>query len=72
MKPPQPHPTPGGPLRLIRAAVMPLTFTQRVVRNVSESNLTVHSLSTHIVDLQPLAPGPSATPKSKLAVATLR
>lgn len=60
MKPPQPHASPGGPLHLIRAAVMPLTFTQRVVRNVSESNLTVNSLSTHIVDLQPLAPGQSA------------
>lgn len=51
---------PSEPLRLIRAAVMPLTFNQRVVRNVSESNLTVNSLSTHIVDLQPLAPGQKA------------
>jgi hypothetical protein len=58
MKPSQPHPSPGGPLRLIRAAVMPLAFTQRVVHNVSESNLTVNSLSTHIVDLQPRHPGP--------------
>jgi hypothetical protein len=51
---------PSEPLRLIRAAVMPLTFSQRVVRSVSESNLTVNSLSTHIVDLQPLAPGQKA------------
>lgn len=50
---------------------MPLTFTQRVVRHFSESNLTVHRLSTPFGNLQP--PGPSAaTPKSKLAVATLR
>ena len=58
MKPPQPHPNPGGPLRLIRAAVMPLTFTQRVVRNVSESNLTVNSLSSPIGNLLPRHPGP--------------
>lgn len=71
MKPPQPTPSSGGPLRLIRAAVMPLTFTQRVVRSVSESNLTANSLSTHIVDLQPLAQH-RRHPKSKLAVVTLR
>ncbi len=58
MNPPQPHPTPGGPLRLIRAAVMPLTFTPRVVRNVSESNLTAHRFSTPIGNLQPRHPGP--------------
>jgi len=58
MKPPQPHPTPGGPLRLIRAAVMPLTFTQRVVRNVSESNLTVHRHFPPTGNLQPRHPGP--------------
>jgi hypothetical protein len=58
MKRPQSNPTPGGPLRLIRAAVMPLTFTQRVVRNVSESNLTVNSLSSPIGNLLPRHPGP--------------
>lgn len=58
MNPPQAHPTPGGPLRLIRAAVMPLTFTQRVVRNVSESNLTAHRLSAPIAELLPRHPGP--------------
>ncbi len=45
---------------------MPLTFTQRVVRNVSESNLTVNSLSTHILDLQPLAPGQTAATKKQI------
>lgn len=58
MTPPQPHPTPGGPLRLIRAAVMPLTFTPRALRNVSESNLTVNSLSSPIGNLLPRHPGP--------------
>lgn len=38
---------------------MPLTFTPRVVRNVSESNLTAQRLSTRIGNLQPLAPGPA-------------
>lgn len=52
------HPAPGVPLHLIRAAVMPLTFTPRVVRNVSESNLTVHRLSTRSGNLQPRHPGP--------------
>lgn len=58
MKPPQPHPAPGGPRRLVRAAVMPLTFTQRVVRNVSESNLTAHRLSAPIAELLPRHSGP--------------
>ena len=58
MKPPQRTPTPGGPLRLIRAAVMPLTFTPRVVRHVSESNLTAHRLSAPIAELLPRHPGP--------------
>ncbi len=52
------HPAPGGPLRLIRAAVMPLTFTPRVVRHVSESNLTAHCLSAPIGHRQPRHPGP--------------
>ena len=58
MNPPQPHAAPGGMLRLIRAAVMPLTFTQRVVRNVSESNLTAHRLSAPIAELLPRHSGP--------------
>lgn len=58
MKPPQPHPSPGGPLRLIRAAVMPLIFTPRVVRHVSESNLTVHRHFPPIAELLPRHPGP--------------
>jgi hypothetical protein len=37
---------------------MPLTFTQRVVRNVSESNLTAHRLSAPIAELLPRHPGP--------------
>lgn len=35
---------------------MPLTFTPRVVRNVSESNLTAHRLSAPIGNRQPPEP----------------
>ncbi|MFN3963346.1 MAG: hypothetical protein ACK4NQ_10260 [Fimbriimonadaceae bacterium] len=58
MKPPQPTPSSGGPLRRIRAAVMPLTFTPRVVRHVSECNLTAHRLIPPIRHRQPRHPGP--------------
>jgi len=50
----------SGSLVKIRAAVMPMTPGSRVVRGVSESNLTVNSVSTHIVNLQPLQPGQKA------------
>lgn len=50
----------SGSLVKIRAAVMPMTSFSKVVYGVSESNLTVNSVSTHIVNLQPLLPGQRA------------
>ncbi len=51
---------PAGGLRKIRAAVMPLVFNSNVVFNASENNFTVNSISTHIIDAQPLKPGQAA------------
>ncbi len=51
---------PAKGLRKIRAAVMPLAFNSKVVFGATENNFTVNSISTHIVDLQPLKPGQTA------------
>ncbi len=44
----------------IRAAVMPMTSRSRVDLGYSENNFTVNSISTHLVNLQPLEPGQTA------------
>lgn len=51
---------PDGGLRKIRAAVLPLVFNSKVVFNATENNFTVNSISTHIIDVQPLKPGQTA------------
>lgn len=57
----------AGELRKIRAAVMPLAFNSKVVFGTTENNFTVNSVSTHIVDLQPLKPGQTAADVSPFA-----
>lgn len=60
----------SGPVKLIRAAVMPLTLKQTVIFGSSQNNFTVSSVSTHIVDLQPLEPGQTAADVAPFAPGT--
>jgi len=62
---------PAGPLTKIRAAVMPLALGQGVIFNAKENNFTVNSISTHVVDLQPLQPGQSAADVAPFAPGTV-